>query len=218
VLPVSLTNSSVCCGVSPDLSGSDSSLPYSRALPGRHFPAFMRYYEGAKTAWPPSRPLVVHSRPDTSVDPACLLAAASESPRLRRDVVQPVASYVRRISEELPNSPMFTGNPLAPLPCSFRSRSGLNARSYGVSILPPLLRYEGPNVQPVIGIQSHGFNARCLRFMPPSRTTMQDSLRCGDHPFTNGICTRRIPIERFSCSMSYVILLPPRSLRFHGAT
>jgi len=126
----------------------------------------------------------------------------------------PISGLSHRKTQALPCSQ----GTLVPLPCSFRSRSGLHARSYGVSILPPLLRYEGPNVQPVIGIQSHGFGTRCLRFMPPSRTTMQDSLRCGDHPFTHGIYTRRVPIERFSCSMSYVISHPPRSLRFHGAT
>ena len=33
-------NKSVCSPLSPDFSGSDSSLPYSWALPGRHFPTF----------------------------------------------------------------------------------------------------------------------------------------------------------------------------------
>ncbi len=40
-----------------------SSLSYSQALPGKHFPAFKRYYEGAKTSCLPSQPARFTRRP-----------------------------------------------------------------------------------------------------------------------------------------------------------
>lgn len=71
-------------------------------------------------------PLDFHSRADTSVDPAYSLAAASESPRLRRDVVKPVASVsgiLRRRSRALPSS---QGTLMCLCP-DLRPRSGLRA-------------------------------------------------------------------------------------------
>jgi hypothetical protein len=83
---------------------------------------------------------------------------------------------------------------------------------------PRCFEHEDLDIHQFIGIHSHGFSTRCLRFVPPSRTTTQDSLQCGDHPFTAGPFTRWVPIERFSCDLLYVISHPPRSLRLHGAT
>ena len=61
-------------------------------------------------------PLDFHSRADTSVDSACSLAAASESPRQRQDVGKPVASISGVLAEEKPSSPIFPGNPRVPVP------------------------------------------------------------------------------------------------------
>lgn len=42
----------------------------------------------------------------------------------------------------------------------------------------------------LFGALSHGLGTRCLRFVPPSRTTTQDSLRRGGQPFAEGISSR----------------------------
>lgn len=83
---------------------------------------------------------------------------------------------------------------------------------------PRCSEHEGLDILPFIGILSHGFSIRCLRFVPPSRATTQDSLQCGDHPFTVGLFHPLGSTKRFSCDLLYVISLPPRFLRFHGAT
>lgn len=87
----------------------------------------------------------------------------------------------------------------------------------------------------LFGAQSHGLGTSCLRFVPPSRTTTQDSLAGGTPrrhrrarglafpardfiPTFAGAATRRVPIECFSFDMFYVISLHPHSLSFDGAT
>lgn len=147
------TNRPVTYSCSPDLFGVRLLPSLLAGFAGATFPRFQRYYEGAKTAWPPSRPLAVRSRRDTSVDPADSLAPASGSPQLRQDVVQPVASVSGILSEELPSSPMFPGNPCASARLQ-RSRPSLRARS---------LRHVGaaptaPNMRASAFTKLSGFN------------------------------------------------------------
>jgi len=133
-------------------------------------------------------PLVFGLRPDTSVDSVYSLAFASESPRQRRDVSKPVASISGMLAEEKASYPIFPGNPLVPMPCS-----ATPTRHPPLAIARWLFRPlthagRGPAVKlHIFEALSHGLGTRCLRFMPPSRTTMQDSLRRDGQSFTGGV-------------------------------
>jgi len=47
------------------------------------------------------------------------------------------------------------------------------------------------------GVLSHGFCTRCLRFVPPSLTTTQDSLPAGCQPLPDGTFTHWVPTKGF---------------------
>jgi len=62
---------------------------------------------------------------------------------------------------------------------------------------PRNLDNEGSSVSCLFEARSHGFGTRCLRFMPPSLTTMQGSLPVGGQPLPGGSFTHRVPLKGF---------------------
>jgi hypothetical protein len=124
---------------------SGSSLPYSQALPGQHFPAFHRYYEGAKTARLPSRTARCFTRCPI---PPLTLAIRSQPRQSHRGCAGTLISRWR------PFSGMLRRKSLA-LPCSqgtlmclcpaLRPRSRLHARPVAARrYCPPSHESEDP--------------------------------------------------------------------------
>lgn len=72
--------------------------------------------------------------------------------------------------------PRFPENPNIPLPCSQIPAGPRRLALFGAPVLPPdMLTQEAPATFCSFVTQSHGFGIHCLRFVPPSRTTTQDS-------------------------------------------
>ena len=83
-------------------------------------------------------------------------------------------------------SPKFPANP-SDLRCALGPRSALGARSLGgAQAWPPQLLRRRHQPVMTFGALSHRFNHRCLRFVPSSRTTTQNSLPVADRPFRVG--------------------------------
>ena len=82
----------------------------------------------------------------------------------------------RHLSEDVYGSRKFPGNPSASLPCS-QTPVGLPRQAFAACRCGPRPgENEGTGVEEIFEAQSQGFDARCLRFVPPSRTTTQNSL------------------------------------------
>ena len=124
---------------------SDSSLPYSQALPGQHFPAFHRYYEGAKTARLPSRTARYFTRCPI---PPLTLAIRSQPRQSHRGCAgtlfsrwHPFSGRLRRKSRALPCS---QGTLMCLCP-ALRPRSRLHARPVAARrYCPPSHESEDP--------------------------------------------------------------------------
>ena len=72
---------------------------------------------------------------------------------------------------------------------------------------PAFLNNEGPNNTPYFKALLNGFFTRCLRFMPPLPTTMQDSLPAGRQPLPGGLdlplgCDERFMFKRRTVLLS----------------
>ena len=104
--------------------------------------------------------------------------AAGKSPPPRQGVVQPVSPSVFR-SIVLRTFLWFSQVPREPH-CAFAlllDSAGASMPSLdGISVLPPNRQTRRASGFSSFEAQSHSLSTRCLRFMPPSRTTMQNSL------------------------------------------
>jgi len=72
---------------------------------------------------------------------------------------------------------------------------------------PAFLNNKGPNNTPYFKALLNGFFTRCLRFMPPLPTTMQDSLPAGRQPLPGGLdlplgCDERFMFKRRTVLLS----------------
>ena len=89
-------------------------------------------------------------------------------------------------------SPKFPANPSCICPV-LRLRPGLHARlSRRFGVVPRTARRRRPQRLSSFEAQSHGFCTGCLRFVPSSRTTTQNSLPVVSQPFRVGFL---IPTE-----------------------
>ena len=79
-------------------------------------------------------------------------------------------------SGDTDGSHRFPGSPFVPLPCSWTPAGPLVPHHFGTAMLSPLTKQRRLQQQNYFEARSHGFNTSCLRFVPPSRTTTQDSL------------------------------------------
>ena len=171
-------------------------------------------------------PLDSHSRADTSVDSACSLAVASESPRLHQDVGKPVASMSGMLAEEKSSSPIFPGNPHVPTPCSSTPVPPSRLALAPCRFCPP-------------SHDSEGLGRLCtfrgsITWPWHSLSTLRAALTDDDArlacrgwpafpawdfaPISIGTGTHRVPLECFSSDQIYVISFPPHSLSLDGAT
>lgn len=124
-----------------------------------------------------------------------------------QDVVQPVSSHSGLLGGEA-SPPIFPGNPLVPM---LRSSTPTRPSCLGLSLAcwccPPSSDSVGSGDLICFVAQFRSLGTRCLRFVPSSQTTTQDSLAGADQAFLRGICspdvsrvdTRRVPVECFSC-------------------
>ena len=82
-------------------------------------------------------------------------------------------SFVPRTFSVLPSS---QGTPMCLCPALRPRPDQRTPRHCGVSVLPPLTKRRRLRRLISFEAQLHGFSTRCLRFMPPSLATMQNSL------------------------------------------
>jgi hypothetical protein len=90
--------------------------------------------------------------------------------------------------------PASRGTPMSSLPCSSTPGGSIRQTIHLSGLLcwadrccPRFLNDEGSTIVLAVEAHSHGFKARCLRFMPPSLTTMQDSLPAVGQTLPDGI-------------------------------
>jgi hypothetical protein len=84
-------------------------------------------------------------------------------------------------------SPKFPANPSCICP-ALRLRPGLHARLVtAFRYCPRAVGRRGPRRGITFEAQSHGFCTGCLRFVPPSRTTTQNSLPVVSQTFPGGL-------------------------------
>ena len=106
-----------------------------------------------------------------------------------RVFVQPVSPFALPVllcPEDALGSPKFPANPSCIRP-ALRPRLGLCARllrRFGVA--PGHYDAKGPRNLITYAAQSHGFCTGCLRFVPPSWTTTQNSLPVVSHTLPGG--------------------------------
>jgi hypothetical protein len=152
---------------------------------GSRSPAFCRYYETATTTGLLWRCSVCHvASPYLGLTPSVRSPTRGKSPRRRQGVVQPVSPSVSGgYPKDTFGSPKFPANPSCLRP-ALRLRSGLHARLLAALwCCPRSARRRGPQLPITFEVPSHGFGTRCLRFVPPSRTTTQNSLPVASHSF-----------------------------------
>jgi hypothetical protein len=157
---------------------------------GTRSPVFKRYYEAAKTTERFLRRLVCCLAPQY---PRSISGFRSPEQGNRcsaaRVFVQPVYPLLFRCSlrpEDALGSPKFPANPSCIRP-ALRPRLGLHARLLAAfRCCPRALRRQRPQKDITHAAQSHGFCTRCLRFVPPSRTTTQNSLPVASQALPGG--------------------------------
>lgn len=207
---VLLLNCLACC------PSSDSSLPYSWALLGKHFPIFRRYYEGAKTSRCHLRRLIVHSPPDTSrgsvlfarnggraapVTPGCWSAGGIPSP-----------ASIRRNSRDLPcpqGTFMCLGHTLA-TPVGRLRLAVLDA-----FVLSAVKSTQGtPTICHLSRLCRMSSALAVYASCPPRDGLRKTRFGVVANLSPMGLATHKVPIECFRSDLFYVISLPPHSLRF----
>ena len=119
-----------------------------------------------------------------------------------QDVVAPVSSTSGLVGSRgsLESSPKFTGIPChAPLPCSRTPVGHVRLAMLRRTHSGP--RYSNGEDIPhkrTFEAQSHGFSARCQRFVPASRLTTHDSLAAAWlQALPRGVLTRWVAIQGF---------------------
>lgn len=169
------------------LNNSSITRPPPSLLPGSdgtRSPSFQRYYEAAKTTGRFWRHSVGHVAP-----PYLKLISTFRSPS-RGNRRANARGLFNRSHPLLPvfcpkdafGSPKFPANPFD-LCHALGPRSAPDARSRcGARMWSP--RSARRRRQPVVSFEarSHGFSHHCLRFVPSSRTTTQNSLPVADQP------------------------------------
>jgi hypothetical protein len=174
------------------LNNSSITRPPPSLLPGfdgTRSPAFKRYYEAAKTTGFVLRHSVCHVAPQyLGLISNCSLAVAGKPPPQRQGVVQPVAPSDSGVLS--PRTPSVLPSSLRTLADLYRAlglRSVPRARSSAaLGCRPRKLLPRGHRSTVTFGALSHGLSHSCLRFVPPSRTTTQNSLPVVDQPFRVG--------------------------------
>jgi len=185
--------------VSPSIDSCSRapSFPTPRVLPFLSSPAFCRYYGGAQTPFPPALARTYLAAQSRGVG---LVFVAPSSGRLAcwgRGRCFPVSSCSGCWSLVWSGSPVFHGLPLDGLPCSSTPpvSSDLAYRSSDFAPVNAMTKALGNKCHFVA--HSHGFPSRGLRFMPPSRTTMQDSLSVRRYPLAGGFHPAWEALRRF---------------------
>jgi len=161
-----------------------SLLPGSDGTPS---PAFHRYYAAAKTTVV-ARPTLRFQRcaGRSWVDFAGSLTGAGKSAAPVPGCWSPVSPAPVFGPKETYGTPKFPANP-SDLCHALGPRSALCARSLcGAQAWPPQLLRRRHQPVMTFGALSHSFGHRCLRFVPSSRTTTQNSLPVADRPFRVG--------------------------------
>ena len=197
-------------------NNSSVTRPPPSLLPGSdgtRSPAFSRYYEAAKTTGLVLRHSVCHVAPQYLG-----LISAFRSPvrgnrrASARVFVQPVHPRFRCLRpKDAFGSPKFPANPSVPLPCS---RTPVGPRASLCTALrcwsPQNATSRTPDDDMSFVALSHGLSTGCLRFVPPSRTTTQNSLPAADRPFRVGFFmptefVRRVSsLSRFPSPRAYL--------------
>ncbi len=151
---------------------------------GTRSPSFQRYYEAAKTTGRILRHSVCHVAPQY----LGLISSVRSSSRGNRradarvlfDRSHPLFPVF--CPKDAFGSPKFPANPFD-LCRALGPRSAPGARSFAALGYGPRNCYhEGANEIMSFEALSHGFSHRCLRFVPPSRTTTQNSFPVADQP------------------------------------
>jgi len=154
----------------------DSSLPYSQA------PAVSVRLLSLGTMKRLRLPNFSHRSPfaglsgDTLVDSAVSLPAIPESKRPGQGVVLSGSPIAGLCSKDVFGSPMFPGNPIVLLPCSTTPAGPRRLAFTALRCCPRFSNNEGSSDAVDFGALSHGFGTGCLRFLPPSLATRQNSL------------------------------------------
>ena len=73
-------------------------------------------------------------------------------------------------------------------------------------VVPALCRAKTPPLL-ISWLYHCGFTTRCLRFVPASRLTTQDSLTVAGQAFRAGVVTRRVWIESFDRFIHFIYLI-----------
>ena len=174
----------------------------TRRLPRAGFPAFNRYYENAKTAPRYLRrfrfSLAVRSlAPLLALCPRCRVRPEGQRPSGRQDSCSAGTPSLPALTRKVTGgSPKFPGNPCASALLSDpgpTSTPGISASRF----CPHGCDDEDSGHNTAFGVLSHGFCTRCLRFVPPSLTTTQDSLPAGCQPLPDGTFTHWVPTKGF---------------------
>ena len=146
---------------------------------GFGFPAFHRYYEGAKTSrLPPARSVSFASR-YRSLRSGVSLSWMPGAPSTSLGLGLPDGPC-RRLGAEIdgisqvPREPQYAFALLLD-----PGRTGFTKPVRWVDIAPAAMTTKAPATWPYFEAESHGFCTRCLRFVPPLLTTTQDSLPAG---------------------------------------
>jgi len=103
-------------------------------------------------------------------------------------------------------SPLFPGNPPVPVPCS-STPVGPDAprhkRRSGAVPAGPTTRTPATNIH--FEARSHGLSTGCLRFVPSSRTTTQNSLPGVANRCRVGLDTHRVPLSSFRFALPLLL-------------
>jgi hypothetical protein len=151
---------------------------------GTRSPGFNRYYEAAKTTGRIGRHSVCHVVPPYLglISSVCSPSRGNRraDARVLFDRSHPLFPVF--CPKDAVGSPKFPVNPFD-LCHALRPRSAPDARSSsGVRIWSPSLKQRRRRRFMSFAARSPGFSHRCLRFVPPSRTTTQNSLPVADRP------------------------------------
>jgi hypothetical protein len=174
------------------------SFPTPRIPPSLGSPAFHRYYAGAKTPFPPALArfyLAARSRGVGFVFIGPLCSRLSSRGRGRCFPVSPSSGVGSLV---WCGYPVFHGLPLDGLPCSTTPPVPSDLAWRSSVAAPALLTAKAFGYISYFVAQSHGFPSHCLRFMPPSQSTMQDSLTVRRYPLAGGFCPAWEALRRFT--------------------
>ena len=120
---------------------------------------------------------------------------------------------IRCLPKETGGPPIFPPNPNSALPYSPTpgGRSCQTGRLYGIysarPYRPRYYKHEDSTNHISFEALSYGFTDRCLRFVPASRLTTQDSLAVVGQTFCAGVVTRRVCKVNFHRCYVFIVIL-----------